>query len=77
MDESYYVDVTKPLPNVTFISAISSNHYYEGQNMVVVLATRFPEIQIIVYDLGLMPEHKKWFQVRLPLNITSLLLECV
>ena len=61
-DESNYVDVTKPLPNVTFITALSYNHVGEAMALIFQFSRYFKGQKLLIYDIGLKKIQRKWMQ---------------
>ena len=57
------VDLTKGLPPITFITATSESHAGEARNLTLRLAKDHPTWRLVLYDIGLEKQTRKWFEV--------------
>lgn len=61
--QTEFVDLSKPLPPVTLITAFSENHAAEGRALLVRLAKAHPDWKIYVYDIGMKNNTRKGVEV--------------
>ena len=62
-ENAEYVDLTQPLPPVTFITAFSENHAAEGRALLTRFATDHPDWKVYIYDMGMRNNTRKSFEV--------------
>ena len=58
-----YVDVKKPLPRVTIVTAVSESHASEARTLVDRLLKNHPDWKIYIWDIGLRKTSRQWFVV--------------
>ena len=63
LGQNNFVDLSKTLPEVVIVTAVSDNHAGEMKAMAMRLSKDHPKWKVYVYDIGLTPKTREWFEV--------------